>query len=120
VTLIDSDFGHVSGVQNLQLIGAGDLVTLGSAAQAAGITTVITGTGALNLTDTGSTALTVNAAALGNNTILTLSGSSAESVTGLQGDVNASGLTGTLSVTAAHNTTDHGISITTGSGATSI
>jgi hypothetical protein len=120
VTLIDADFSHVSGVQNLQLTGAGDHVSLGAAAQAAGIATVITGTGDLNLTDTGSTAISVNAAALANNAVLTVSGSSAEVVTGLIGDLNASGLSGNLSVTAAHNTVDHGISITTGSAATSI
>jgi Ca2+-binding RTX toxin-like protein len=62
----------------------------------------------------------VNAAPLANNTALTLSGSTAESVTGLVGDISGSGLTGALTVTTAQNNADHGIAITTGSAATSI
>ena len=55
-----------------------------------------------------------------NNTLLTLSGSAAFVVTGLKGDLDASALTGSLTVTTGDNTIDNGITITTGSAATSI
>ncbi len=119
VTLIDVDFAHVHGVQHLQLTGASS-VTFGTNAVSAGINTLITGSGATSITDSAGTSLAVNAVALANNTALTLSGSAAEVVTGLKGDISASGLTGTLAVTAAQNTTDHNITIATGSAATSI
>jgi Ca2+-binding RTX toxin-like protein len=119
VTLIDVDFANVHGVQHLQLTGSSS-VTLGADAVNTGINTVSTGSGATSVTDSAGSALAVNAAALANNTALTLSGSTAESVTGLVGDISASGLTGALTVTSAQNTVDHGIAITTGSAATSI
>ena len=64
--------------------------------------------------------MTVNATALINNTLLTLSGSATFTVTGLKGDLDASGVTGPLTVAAVDNTNDNGISITTGSNTTSI
>ena len=63
--------------------------------------------------------MTVTATALAQNTALTLTGSAAEVVTGLVGDITAGSLTGTLTVTTG-NAADNGISITTGSAATSI
>ena len=63
--------------------------------------------------------MTVNATALAANIALTLSGSAAETVTGLTGDLNAGSLTGALSVTTG-DASDNGIAITTGSAATSI
>ena len=63
--------------------------------------------------------MTVNAASLAQNTALTLTGSAAEVVTGLVGDIAAGALTGTLNVTTG-DAADNGISITTGSAATSI
>ena len=63
--------------------------------------------------------MTVNAALLAQNTALTLTGSAAEVVTGLVGDIAAGSLTGALTVTTG-DATDNGISITTGSAATSI
>jgi Ca2+-binding RTX toxin-like protein len=119
VTLIDADFAYVHGVQHLQLTGASS-ITLGADAASAGINTLITDSGPTSITDSGGSVLAVNAAALANNTALTLSGSTAEKVTSLVGDISASGLTGALTVTAAQNNADHGIAITTGSGATSI
>jgi hypothetical protein len=118
-TLVDTNFVNAHGVQDLQLTGV-STVNLSADSLAAGLTTIITGAGATSITDTNTGALTVNAAALTNNTLLTLSGSTADAVTGLIGDISASGLTGTLAVTAAQNTVDHNISIITGSGATSI
>ena len=63
--------------------------------------------------------MTTNAAALANNTVLTLVGSAAEVVTGLIGDIAAGTLTGALTVTTG-DATDNTIAITTGSAATSI
>jgi hypothetical protein len=119
VALIDGDFAHVKGVQDLALSGASS-VALGSVAQGAGINTVITGTGATSVADTGATVLTVNAAALANSTLLTLSGSSNEAVTGLVGDVDAHALSGTLSVAAASTSPDHSIAIKTGTSRTTV
>src|SRR6185369_2014878 len=61
----------------------------------------------------------VNASALAQNIVLTLSGSAAETITGLVGNINAGTLSGALSVTTG-DATDNGIAITTGSAATSI
>src|SRR5439155_12006148 len=47
-------------------------------------------------------------------------GASNDVVTGLIGDIAASTLTGTLTVTTADNTSDNTISITTGSNTTSV
>ena len=63
--------------------------------------------------------MSVNAASLSQNTALTLTGSAAEVVTGLVGDITANSLTGTLTVTTG-DAADNGIAITTGSAATSI
>jgi len=82
---------------------------------------ITTGSGATSITDTHSgTSVDVHASALGNNTTLTLAGAGDETVTGLVGDISASSLTGSLTVTTADNTVDNTISITTGSGTTSI
>ena len=81
---------------------------------------ITTGSAATSITDNfSSDTVTVNATALAQNTLLTLSGSAAETVTGLVGDLNAGSLTGALSVTTG-DASDNGIAITTGSGATSI
>ena len=85
----------------------------------AGIVNVITGTAATSITDFNGVTLNVNAAALANNIALTLVGSAAEVVTGLIGNITAGSLTGALTVTTG-DATDNGISITTGSAATSI
>ena len=61
--------------------------------------------------------MTVNAAALAQNTLLTLAGSAAETVTGLVGNLNAGSLAGALTVTMG-DANDNGIAIATGSGAT--
>ena len=61
----------------------------------------------------------VTATALAQNTALTLTGSAAEVVTGLVGNIAAGSLTGALTVTTG-DAADDGISITTGSAATSI
>ena len=118
VTLDDGDFAHVSGVQSLRLTGASS-VTLDTNAAAAGIANVTTGSGATSIIDSNGVALNVDATALAQNTALTLSGSAAETVTGLVGNIAAGSLTGALTVTTG-NAADNGIAITTGSGTTSI
>src|ERR1700730_9792243 len=60
---------------------------------------ITTGTAATSITDGFATdTVTVNATALGQNTLLTLAGSAAETVTGLVGDIADGSLTGTLNV----------------------
>ena len=117
-TLTDADFAHATSVETLRLTGA-STVTLGANAASAGITSVSSGAGATNITNSNGVTLNVNAAALAQNTALTLSGTSAQVVTNLVGDISASALTGTLNVTA-FDALDNGISIATGSGATTI
>lgn len=83
---------------------------------------VTTGSAALNLiANQASDTVTVNAAALAQNTALTVSDTSASALTvsSLVGDLVAIKLTGALNVTTA-NAADNGISITTGSAAASI
>jgi hypothetical protein len=63
--------------------------------------------------------LTINAASLANNTALTESGAAKQVVTNLVGDISATALTGTLSVTTG-DASDNSISITTGTANTTI
>ena len=115
VTLNSGDFANVSAVQSLQLTGA-STVTLGADAATAGIVNVLTGSGATSITDSNGVTLNVTATALAQNTALTLTGSAAEVVSGLVGDIAAGSLTGALTVTTG-DAADNGISITTGSAA---
>ena len=117
-TLTDAGFLKASSVETLRLTGA-STITLGANAASAGIVNVITGNAATSITDSNGVTLNVNAAALANNIALTLVGSAAEVVTGLIGNITAGSLTGALTVTTG-DATDNGISITTGSAATSI
>ena len=81
---------------------------------------ITTGSGTTSISASGnSDVVTVNAAALAENATLTLSGSAAEAVTGLVGNLNVSALTGALNVTTG-DATDNSFAITIGSGATSI
>ena len=98
-TLSDADFGHVQAIEILGLNGAGS-VSLGANASRAGVRTVITGAGATSVADSNSGTLTVNAAALGAGDLLTLTGSTAVTVTNLTGNLDASGDTGAITVTA--------------------
>ena len=83
--------------------------------------TITTGSATTSITASGAgDTITVNAATLGNNTLLTLTGTAAFVVTGLKGDLDAGAVTGSLDVTTGDNTIDNGITITTGSAATSI
>ena len=105
----DLDAGALTGTLTVTTGDAPDnaiAITTGSAA------TSITANG------TGDT-VTVTATALTDNTQLTLVGSAAVIVTGLVGDLNASALTGSLTVTTG-DASDNQIAITSGAGATSI
>jgi len=64
--------------------------------------------------------VTVNATELADNTLLTLTGAAAATVSDLIGDVKASGLTGSLDITTADNTVADAIAVELGSGVTSI
>ena len=67
---------------------------------------ITTGSAATSITASGAgDTITVAAAALANNTALTLAGSAAEVVSGLVGNVTASWLTGALTVTTGEQPT---------------
>ena len=113
--------GLVGNLNVSALTGALNLTTGDATDNSFAITT---GSGATSITANGANdTVTINAAALGSgwggNAVLTLSGSAAETVTGLVADLNAASLTGALNVTTG-DANDNGIAITTGSGATSI
>ncbi len=109
--------GLVGNINATSLTGALSVTTGDATDNTIAITT---GSGATAISDNfSSDTVTVNATALAQNTLLTLAGSAAETVTGLVGNLNAGSLTGALSVTTG-DASDNGIAITTGSGATSI
>ena len=87
-------------------------------AAAAGIANVTTGSGATSITELNGVPLNVDATALSDNTGLSLSGTAGFTVTGLQGDLAASAVSGALNVTTA--AVASGLSIATGSGANTI
>ena len=80
-------------------------------------TTIVAG--AATIVANGSTGVLVDASALADGDTLTLLGDSAFTVVNLVGILDASGLTGTLSVTTA-DAVDNAITITTGSNTTTI
>ncbi|TXI28175.1 MAG: calcium-binding protein [Nitrosomonas oligotropha] len=106
--------GAVTALSNIETYELGDDTT--------NARTVTTGSAALNLiANNASDTVTVNAAALAQNTALTLAAASASAlvVNNLVGDIAAANLSGTLTVTTA-NAADNGISIATGSAAASV
>ena len=117
VTLNSGDFTNVSGVQTLQLTGA-SAVTLGADAVTAGILSIVTGNGTTSIADSNGVALGVDATALADNMLLSLSGAAGFTVTGLQGDLSATGVSGALNVTTV--AVASGLSIATGSGSNTI
>ncbi|MBI1204120.1 MAG: hypothetical protein GC182_16585, partial [Rhodopseudomonas sp.] len=121
LTLTDSATFHVTGltgsIDASALTGA-LTVTAGDATDNA--IAVTAGTGATTVTANGAgDTVTVDAAALPDNTLLTLSGSAAFVVTGLVGDLDASAVTGGLTVTTG-DAADNSIAVTLGSGAATI
>jgi hypothetical protein len=122
-TVDESQFSNVSSVEQVVLNGASSF-SLGTSSQTVGVDKVFTGSGTTEVSTTiDGYDLEVEANSLANNTSLSLSGSSASNdfvVTNLKGDLVASGTSGSLSVTTGDNTADNTISITIGSGATTI
>ncbi len=84
-----------------------------------GATNVTVKTGTENTTVSGGSSVTVEAAELTDNNTLTLTGAAAATVTGLIGDVDASGSSGTLDITTSA-TTANAVTVTTGTGDTTI
>jgi hypothetical protein len=115
-TLADADFAHVHNILTMALTGASS-VTLGTNAASASIANITIGNGATNIADSNTGTLNVNAGALATGTLLTLSGSEKFAVTGLQGNLAATNVTGTLNVTTAAASA---LSIATGGGADTI
>ena len=106
--------GAVTALSNIETYELGDDTT--------NARTLTTGSTALNLIANNATdTVTINATALAQNTELTIAAASTSAlvVTSLVGDMVASNLSGTLAVTTA-NAADNGISITTGTAATSV
>ena len=111
-SLTDADFAHAQQILTLTLTGANS-VALGAEATAAGIQDVVTGAGATSIVDTSTRKLTVNAAALPAGGMLTLAGGARFGVAGLQGNLNATSVSGDVFVTTA---AAGGLSIATGGG----
>jgi Ca2+-binding RTX toxin-like protein len=85
--------------------------------------TITTGTNTTTITGTAGATLdtvTVHAAALGNNKLLTLQGGDNFVVDGLFGNLDASTATGTLTVTTVDNAVDDAITIKTGANAATV
>jgi Ca2+-binding RTX toxin-like protein len=113
LTIVDADFTNVLTVETLALTGASSAI-LGAEATQGGITTVRTGTGATSITRTDTTATTVDASLLGNDTKLTIADTGATAnfvVNNLVGDLDASTLDGTFTVDLDDNTVDNDIAI---------
>src|SRR6185503_9491941 len=100
------------GVTALQ----GDL----SASNSGTLSVTLADAATISITTTGGGTTGIDASALGNDHLLSLGGTDNSTVTGLTGDLDASGLTGTLGVTLADNAVDQDISVTTGSNTTTI
>ena len=106
---------------NTDASGTSGTVSLAYTAVTDNAATISTGSGATTVSGSSSDdTLTINASSLANNTTLTESGTAKQVVTGLVGDISATALTGTLTVTTGNNTSDNGISITTGTADTTI
>jgi hypothetical protein len=88
-------------------------------ASATGVT-VLTGADATSVTTSSGGDVTVNATELADNKLLTLVGAAAATVTGLIGNVDASGLTGALDITTANNSDADTIAVELGSGLSSV
>jgi hypothetical protein len=130
MTLTDADFANVrlgglalpsgttasSTKMALTLSGA-SAVTLATNASNAKVSAINVGNGNTSITDSNPGILTVNGAALGSGKTLTLTGSSPATVTGLSGNLDASGDSGVLTITATGKTAQ---TVKTGSGAISV
>ena len=120
----DANYTVNNLVADLVDTGTGTLVVNTADNTADNTIAITTGSGATTVnSDTAGASIdtiTVTATALANNTALTLTGADNFVVNDLKGDLAAATLSGTLTVTTADNLVDDTITITTGSGATSI
>ena len=109
---------NVVNVERFQLFGANDVI-LTDAVKTAGISTILTGTGATSIDYAGTTlgTITVDADKLTDGTLLTLTESSPShfDVINLKGDVYAANISGDMSVSTSEGSSV-GVSITTGAG----
>lgn len=116
--IVDAGFSKVTSVATLTLTGASTAV-LGTNANTAGITKVVTGNAATSITATVITALTVDATAQAAGTLTIGTGTSANvdiTATNVAMDgVTATGSTGTLKV-ALTNDTSNAFALATGTG----
>jgi hypothetical protein len=100
---VDLGFVAVSGIETLELTGISTVV-LETKASAAGITKVVTGTGATSITTSSALAtLSIDADDIADGTVLTLADGSGVTdfiVTNLEGDLTLTTLDATSSVTA--------------------
>jgi Ca2+-binding RTX toxin-like protein len=122
LTIVDADFTNVLTLEALSLTGASSAI-LGTEATQGGITTVRTGTGATSITRTDTTATSVDASNMGNDTSLTIDDTGVTTnfaVLNLTGDLTASSLAGTLNVGLSNNSSDGDISLTLGTGSTTV
>jgi hypothetical protein len=121
LTLTGSASELVNNLQaNTDASASTGLVTLNYKDVADNAASISTGSGAITINSTTSgDALSIDAAALAQNTSLTLNGSSQDVVTNLVGDINATNLSGSLNVTTG-DADDQGIAITTGTASTTI
>ncbi|WP_235013347.1 hypothetical protein [Spiribacter sp. SSL99] len=95
-------------------LGGGLTVNLDNSA-----TGVVVRTGDANTTVSGGSSVTVAGDEMDDDNTLTLNGVVAATITGVVGDVDAAGVTGTLTVTT-DTTTDNQVAVTTGTGATTV
>ena len=118
LTIVDADFTNVLTLEALSLTGASSAI-LGTEATQGGITTVRTGSGATSVERTDTTATTVDANLLGNDTTLTIADTGVTTnfvVNNLVGNLDASTLGGTLTVDLPDNTVDEDVTIAFGTG----
>jgi Ca2+-binding RTX toxin-like protein len=121
LTLTGSATETVNNLQaNVTASGTSGAVNLSYKDVADNAATISTGSGTTSVAgSSNSDTLTINASSLAQNTTLTASGSANQVMTNLVGDISATNLSGTLNVTTG-DAADNGISLATGSGATTI
>ncbi|OYX80753.1 MAG: hypothetical protein B7Y77_00125, partial [Bradyrhizobium sp. 35-63-5] len=108
----------LAGNLDASAVSGGLTVTTGDAADNAISIAIGSGNASIKGSAAGDV-VTVDASALADNGLLTLTDSAAFDVTGLTGSIDASGLTGALTV-AAGNATDNAIAITSGTSTTTV
>jgi hypothetical protein len=101
---VDAGFAHIFGIETVELDSGANSIVLGTNAGVSGISKVITGAGATSITTTTAISdLAIDADDLGDNIGLALvdgtSGTTAFTVTNLEGDLTLTTLEGSVSAT---------------------